>query len=414
MRIKKIELLIIAGILLNALLVHVINGYPRVYPTGVTTYFPRECWGGYTLVPYEPGPILLIDMNGRVVHRWNLATERATLLPDGHVVIMKGSKVLEYDWDGNLVWQYKVPSGPIEEDYYPTPGIIHHDLERLPNGNTIFLYHEEVPSKYKKLIKDPKRRAVKLIGDCISEVNRDGKVVWEWHGYNHLDLNDYSKVDGIDDWTHTNSVQVLQENHWYNEGYKEFKPGNVMISIRHLNLVVIIERDTKKIVWKYKGDYMGGMAHQHEARMIKVGMPGAGNILIFDNGVGAPGSSGHDGMTVVFELNPVTNKIVWKYEDGTDFFSAIQGTEERLPNGNTFISESCSGTLYEVTPGDKVVWEYVMPPLPGSVARHGFGTRPHRYGYDYCPQLKEMPLPEELAVIPPKNGEWHLKPDLQR
>ena len=295
--------------------------------------------------PYEPGPILLIDMNGNVIHKWNLATERAVLLPNGHIVIMQGSNFIGYDWDGRLVWQYEVPIGPHEENHYPTPGIIHHDLERLPNGNTIFPYHEEVPEKYKRVIKNPKRRSVKLIGDCICEVNKEGKIVWEWHEYKHLDLNDYSKLDGLDDWTHTNSVQVLPENHWYNEGHSEFKPGNVMMSIRHLNSVIIIDRETKKIVWKYKGNYMGGMAHQHEARMIKEGMPGAGNVLIFDSGVGAPKSSGHYGITVVFELNPGAKKIVWKYEDGTDFFSVIQGTEERLPNGNTFISESNSGTL---------------------------------------------------------------------
>jgi len=384
-----------------------------VYPTGVTLYNPDSCWSGYTLVPYEPGPILLIDMNGNIVHEWNLATERAKLLSNGNIVIMKGSKVLEYNWDGKLVWKYEVPIGPHEEDHYPTPGIIHHDLERLSNGNTIFLYHEEVPEKYKQLIKDPKRRALKLIGDCISEVNLEGKVVWEWHEYEHLDLNDYSMADGLNDWTHTNTVFVLPENHWYKEGHQEFKPGNVMISVRHLDLVLIIDRGTKKVVWTYKGDYMGGLAHQHEPHMIEEELPGAGNILIFDNGVGAR-SSGHDGTTIILEINPITKEIVWKYENGTDFFSAIQGSEQRLINGNTFVDESNTGTIYEISHDGNIVWEYVMPPLPGSDERHGFGTRPHRYSYDYCPQLKVFPKPEELTVTPPKNGDWHLEPDLYR
>lgn len=410
-KIQRVSLFIIAIIFTNTFSTTMGQ---TVYPTGVTIYKPDSCWSGYTLVPYEPGPIFLIDMNGRIVHKWNLATERAKLLPNGNIVIIKERKVLEYSWDNNLIWQYEVPTDRTAGDRYPNPGIVHHDLERLPNGNTIFLVHDAVPESYMQLVQNPERRKVKLIGDCIYEVNQEGKIVWEWHAYEYLDLNDYSNVDGLRDWTHSNTVQVLPENHWTKEGHEEFKPGNVMISVRHLDLVLIIDRETKKVVWTYKGDYMGGLAHQHEPHMIKAGLPGEGNILIFDNGVGAK-NSGHDGNSLVLEINPLTKKIIWKYEYEFDFFSAIQSSAQRLANGNTFIDESCTGTIYEVTRNGEIVWEYVMPPLPGSNNdRHGFGTRPNRYGYDYCPQLKSLPKPEELAVTPPKNEDWHLAPDVYR
>lgn len=200
------------------------SGYPTVYPTGTTIYKPDKCWNSCTLVPYEGGITLLIDMNGNVVHKWNVGTERARLLPNGHLVIIgtDTNKILEYDWEGNLVWEYRVPIISKKKGY-PIPGVIHHDLRRLPNGNTIFLYHDAVPEEYMKSVRDPERRALKLIGDCICEVNPKGEVVWEWHEYKHLDLNKYSSLDGLDDWTHTNTVQVLPENHWYKKGYKEFK-----------------------------------------------------------------------------------------------------------------------------------------------------------------------------------------------
>jgi GH43 family beta-xylosidase len=128
--------------------------------------------------------------------------------------------------------------------------------------------------------------------------------------------------------------------------------------------------------------------------MIEKGMPGAGNILMFDNGTDRKESIlGGDPepakMTVILEINPATKQIVWLYQDGRDFYSAIQGTQQRLPNGNTFICESTTGRIFEVTRDGEVVWEYVMPPFPGSDEEHGFGTRPHRYPYDYCPQLKK-------------------------
>ena len=374
------------------------------FPKGTRIYKPDKCWNGYTLVPYENGMIILIDMKGNVVHSWEIGTERARLLENGNVVVMQGSSILEYNWDGKVVWEYEVPGGPYRGTGYPSVGFIHHDLQRLSNGNTIFIYHEEVPEEYKKSIKDPIRKSVKIIGDCILEVNKAKEVVWQWHTHEHLDLNEDSSVRAREgelfDWTHTNTVGVLPENKWYDAGHSEFKPGNVIICPRHLDEIYIIDRETKKVVWRYSGEYMGGLARPHEPYMIKKGMPGAGNILIFDNGIG-PKTSNRDGkavrdeITVILEINPVSKQIVWLYQNGKEFYSSIQGTQQRLSNGNTFICESTTGRIFEVTRDGEVVWEYVMPPFPGSDEEHGFGTRPHRYPYDYCPQLKKLPTPEQ-------------------
>ena len=372
------------------------------FPSGTTIYKPDKCWNGYTLVPYEGGMALIIDMNGNVVHKWDIGTERARLVQNGHLVVMQGNKAREYDWDGNLVWEYDVPVGPHHSTGYPTIGFIHHDMQRLPNGNTIFLYHEEVPEEYMKSVKDPERRSLKLIGDCVCEVNKEGEIVWEWHLHEHLDLNECASVKATD-WTHTNTVTILPENHWYDEGHEEFKPGNVVICPRHLDKIVIIDKDTKEVVWTYRGEYLGGLAHPHEPYMIEPGMSGAGNILIYDNGVG-PRSSGRKKITAVLEINPVSKRIVWLYERGKEFFSAIQGTQQRLANGNTFICESTTGRIFEVARDGEIVWEYVMPPFPGSSDEHGYGTRPHRYPYDYCPQLKALLEPQESAVAPAAKG----------
>jgi hypothetical protein len=372
------------------------------FPNGVKLYKPEKCWNGYTMVPYEDGLILIVDMKGNVVHHWEIGTERARLLENGHVVVMQGSRIVEYDWNGKAVWDFEVPGGPYRETGYPSPGFIHHDLQRLSNGNTIFIIHEEVPGQYKSAIRDPIRRSCQVIGDCFMEVNREKEIVWQWHAHDGLDLNEDSTIQAREgerfDWTHANTVGVLPENHWYEEGHKEFKPGNVIICSRQLDEIYIIDRETKDVVWRYSGEYLGGISRPHEPFMIEKGLPGAGNILLYDNGTDRVrteryGKAAVEEITVVLEINPVSKQIVWLYQD-EGFYSAIQGTQQRLRNGNTFICESTEGRLFEVTNKGEVVWEYLMPPFPGSGDEHGYGTRPHRYPYDYCPQFETLPKPE--------------------
>ena len=181
-----------------------------------------------------------------------------------------------------------------------------------------------------------------------------------------------------------------------------------LFSPRNLDMVVLVDKDTKKIVWEWTHTYKGGMAHQHEPQMIPKGFPGEGNILLFDNGL-FPRHRDHSGVSMVFEVNPVTKDIVWKYESSghssTKFFSKTRGSVLRLKNGNTFISEDNTGRIFQVSPAGEIVWEYVNR---SDVSRAG------QYPYDYTPQLRSMPKPKELQVTPPKNLEWHLKPDALR
>ena len=205
-----------------------------------------------------------------------------------------------------------------------------------------------------------------------------------------------------------NSVQPLPENKWYDGGDERFKPGNILVNARNIDMMYIVDKQTNKVVWEGTHTYKGGMAHSHEPEMIEKGLPGAGNILIFDNGL-FPRNRDHSGQTFIIELDPVTQKIVWKYEtDGYSnmkFFSKTMGSQKRLPNGNTFIAEDNTGRLFQVKPDGEIVWEYV---------NRGGTTRPSPIPYDFTPQLRALPRPAELAVTPPNNLEWHLEPDVLR
>ena len=116
---------------------------------GLTYYSPSKAYNGYTLfTPLGGGSgVWLINMEGRFVHHWEMDFDPAcygTLLPDGHLLYAAklpdapfefggmGGKLIEMDWDGNVVWEYK--------DAY-----MHHDFKRLPNGNTMVLRWVKTP-----------------------------------------------------------------------------------------------------------------------------------------------------------------------------------------------------------------------------------------------------------------------------
>jgi len=345
---------------------------------------------GFTLVPVTgTASVVLISTDGSILHKWDVDASRARLLPNGNLLVIHGSKwgldvepwksirpqVTEYTWDGEVVWTHKVPD------------IAHHDVQRLDNGNTLFPYRVIVPAKDKTSIIDRNRRLSKIRSDSIIEVRPDGTIAWEWEAHTHLNLNECGKhacpsFKGSNakkrstDWTHINTTTLIPENRWYDQGDTRFKPGNIMTLPRNWWTVLLIDKESKKEVWRYTGDYKGGLSGGHEAHMIEKGLPGAGNILVFDNG-----RQHHQGESYVLEINPQTKELVWIYDDGKRFFSKSAGSMQRLKNGNTLISEDVAGRLFEVTPSKEVVWE-VKTPFRLSRSR--------KYSETHCPQFAQF------------------------
>jgi len=215
-------------------------------------------------------------------------------------------------------------------------------------------------------------------------VAKDGALLWEWPLHEHLDvlscgsrpcnrpLGDKKWISIPRDWSHVNTVRELPDNRWFRSGDIRFRPGNIILLPRNQWHVLIVDKQTKAVVWKYRGHFDGGLLDPHESYMISEGMPGEGNILIFDNG--GPNRR----YSIVLEVNPVTSEVVWHYKSPKDFYSRAKGSATRLPNGNTFISSDLQQRAFEVTPRGKVVWEVVSDfPL----------NRVQRYPLGYCDHL---------------------------
>ena len=431
-------------------------GIPTVHPTGTTIYQPEKCYNGYTIFHAPELGTMLIGMNGQEIRLWKgLQGFPSKILPGGYVMGSSGERDTKYgyqdnvdlvqlDWDGNVVWKYD------GHDYIEDPGHApcwmarqHHDYQREGNpvgyyvpgmdckthdGNTLILCHNTVQDKR---ISDKV-----LLDDTIIEVDWQGNKVWEWHCHEHFRELGFSETErnvlfrspnmhdcGLGDWMHINSMSTLGPNKWYDAGDERFHPDNIIWDARQSNILAIISKKTGKIVWKMGPDYtttselrtLGIIIGQHHVHMIPKGLPGEGNLLIFDNGgwagYGAPSQTSRYGMDAWrrdysrgLEIDPVTLKIVWQYTPSKAghlqpfhshyFYSPFISGAQRLPNGNTLITEGSGGRLIEVTVDHETVWEYVSP-YWGRSFHLNMIYRAYRCPYDWVPQVSR---PEELPV----------------
>lgn len=409
--------------------------WPAVYPTGTTLYNPEKSFNGYTLFsplghkgkaikPYDVESYMyLIDMNGNVVHTWRLPFSpglHGILLPNGNLVFAgrsdkvdppdrpgvgkypmggAGGWLYELDWDGNIVFQHWDPRQ-------------HHDFDKLPNGNYIYVAWEKVPKALQKKVRGGKKGSEHKDGstfnDVLIEINPQGKVVWEWHANDHfdVDIDIIGPVHTRKEWFHCNNVDVMAN-------------GNILTDGRYTDSMLIIDKKTKKIIWRWGNvayldkatgqiEHRGGkntMGGQHDCNEIPPGYPGAGNIICYDNGM-------YTDKSRAVEVDPKTSKVVWESTEtsiGRKHYSSFISGAERLPNGNTLICSGANGRFFEVTSGNEIVWEYVNPFITHP-RYQGAVFRAHRYGQDYCPQFKNLPSAKGPAVLPPDNSVFSIPP----
>jgi hypothetical protein len=323
----------------------------------VRQFRPEESAGGYTLVLYRRRVPMIIDMNGRVVHSWPQVrgVGRARLNRDGSLaVIGTDNLVKEYSWDGELQWVFRLAAA---EDFP------HHDLIRIENGNYLVLARDRTN-----------------FTGYLQEVDRGGRVVWEWRSIEHIDAFpswDHERKDP----THINSIHELHPNRLFDGGDERFRPGNILVSARHLNAIFIIDKRSGEVVWQYSGD----LDYQHEATMVAKGEPGEGRILVFNNG--RHDRNGYR-RSMIQSIEPATGELAWQY--GSQFFySSVAGTVQKLPGPNIMVASSHGGRIFEITPQGEIVWEWVPPYMP---------MRPERLTYDHCPQLADLVRQEEIEV----------------
>jgi hypothetical protein len=327
--------------------------------------------------------LFLIDMDGRIVKHWKMPGKLGSgvkLLPNGNQIRINrvketpsaflgtgGSRLAELDWDGNEVWVH-------EDDY------MHHDFTRLPNGNTLLNRHVLIPDDIASKVKGGmpgSEEEGRIWGNAYREITPDGEAVWDWIGHEHLD----PEIDV--------PCALCPRSIWgYVNGIDVFPNGDIVGSFRHLNNLIIVDRQIGEIKWRWGKWELG---HQHNPTVLD-----NGNILLFDNGCHRLGSYDQrhrvtfEGFSRVIEVNPQTDEIEWEYKENppTHFWSSVCSSAQRLPNGNTLICEAVSGRIFEVTREKEIVWEFVNPIQAPSVDSGHMGIsnlvyKATRYSYNY-------------------------------
>ncbi|UWG49805.1 Arylsulfotransferase family protein [Halalkaliarchaeum sp. AArc-CO] len=194
----------------------------------------------------------------------------------------------------------------------------------------------------------------------VFTVNEAGEITWEWYAADHIDQgteffeehveasphvddpDDYAKSSEVDDWIHWNDIVETEE-------------GNFHLSVRNYDMLIEVDPETDEIV-----DTIGQpgnhsvMQHQHNPQHLEE----HGTVLIADS---------ENNRAV--EIDADTEEVVWEYTGPEGDPLQWPRDADRLPNGNTIITDSRNNRILEVSPSGEVVWQFEDPdgaviPLP--------------------------------------------------
>ena len=373
-----------------------------------------EAMPGYALIPGGLNNYIhLIDSMGRVVHSWQLENliSHAKLLDNGNLLLELSAgahSIAEVDPNGNIVWQYT----------HPDP--LHHDFLKMPNGNMLLLM-KGVKTREEAIALGVNPDIVPSEGmryDYLIEMrptgSEGGEIVWEWSALDYMVQDfDPSKPNYGDPSEHPELIDAnfSTGRYWFNIDYLAWTFINAIDYNPELDQIVLSSRDNSELYiidhsasteeaptrkggnsgkggallyrWGNPRAYRHGtivdqrLFGQHHTHWIAPGLPGAGNILIFNNGH-APERDQRRYYSSIEEIVPPVDgygyrreprasyppaEPIWSYtaETPTDFYATIVSGVQRLPNGNTLICDGTSGNLFQVTPDGKTVWQYVYP-----------------------------------------------------
>lgn len=356
-----------------------LSGYHKApKKDSITQFNTKKAYRGLNLYNSAHAPsAFLMDMNGKQLHRWHFKFKdafpdaedidiwynqkhwryfwrRAHLFTNGDLLaIYEGNGIIKIDKHSNLIWAIK--------------GGFHHDFEVV--DDKIYALDRRLVTLPRINQKDP------ILEGLITILNADGEII---ENISILELFEHSEfahlMEGMPpagDIFHTNTLEILDGKFAHKSSI--FKKGNALLSMRMLDTIAIADLEEDKIVWAKKP---GIWKTQHQPVMLD-----NGNMLVFNNLFideradkakyeRLIQTNGYklvrqkiykDNKSNVMEFDPLTMEIIWEYreEEKNKFFSLASGSNQRLPNGNTLITESDQGRAFEVTPEGEIVWEYI-------------------------------------------------------
>jgi hypothetical protein len=308
---------------------------------------------------YQPGAVLL-DMDGHVLHRWRPESggphwHFVRLLSNGDLLVcVEDEMMMRLDWNSRVLWK--------------TPMRTHHDIAVAANGDIYTLTGAEemvtlrgvrapVINEYIDILDgstgtlkrrlslfDLFRREISpaAIGRIYGQILDPQDYFWRAPQLKRKGRPILRRLTGFDIF-HANALKLIDRTI---EGV--CREGDLLVSLRALDGIAVIDPVRGALRWIWGP---GEIEEPHDPSLLE-----DGRILVFDNGTRRKFSR-------VVEFDPRTRSIVWEYHDlgAVPFYSSWGGAAQRLFNGNTLITESDAGRVFEVTRGGEKVWVYMNP-----------------------------------------------------
>lgn len=295
---------------------------------------------------------ILLSADGKVVHTWKYhddsllklyrdtedeylqqleVRDDANKLPHGILPMPDGSLIVatdfgigaqRFDWCGNVDWAI--------------PGDFHHQVEGNEDLSRAWLlqdwHHEqfkmvEIDTATGKIIRSIRLMDVMLANPGIDILG--------------LKQHDHDAVWLFDPW-HPNDIEPLPAR--YASAFPQFSAGDLLVSLRSLNLIFVLDPDTKKIKWWR----MGLARRQHDPDWEP-----NGTISVLDNNM-------NRGISHIIRVDPQSYaaKVIFNGKK-EHFYSEHQGEHSILPNGNILIASAQQGRVFEVDKEGKIVFEFL-------------------------------------------------------
>lgn len=348
-------------------------GKPLSAGRGVTVNVPGAASPGHTLYTSGHSPsAMLMDLDGRVLHEWHLpysavwhdgAAVKAPV-PDERTyfraarVFPNGDLLVIYDGVGDTPHGYGMVK--MDRDARPLWSYLeraHHAFDIAPDGRIVTLTHAITTHEITRAgyLRPPR------IDDFLVVLSADGRelakvplvetfVNSRFEGM--LGLLPFYLMNGSGDFLHTNDVDVVTAD--IARAFPFAREGEILISMREPGVLALVDVQAAAFTWAMRGPWIG----QHDPDFLA-----NGHLLLFDNN----GWFGEGDRSRIIEFDPLTGGIVWQYTGTAEapFRSPIRGVQQRLENGNTLITDTQHGRLLEVTPDQRIVWEFFNPQRAG-------------------------------------------------
>ncbi|MCB2192647.1 MAG: arylsulfotransferase family protein [Deltaproteobacteria bacterium] len=328
---------------LNGLPLRARRDAPRVFLAPAAPRALRAIYGAFDFKDKRYG-VVLLGPEGKVRHVWKVSQEDvdwehrddANVFPHGFVVDRQGSIYVgydngscltKYDWCSRIVWRLR--------------GHYHHAIS-LGDDNTLWVWGPTPgQADSSQCILQIDRATGKILQALPLAKLRAANPEIDIFGIRQMDRTTHSiwVHDGGGPW-HPNDVEPLLRAKAAK--FPQFKAGDLVASLRSINLVLVIDPVTAKVKW-----WRQGMTRrQHDPDWAP-----DGTISIFDNNT-------HRDWSRIVAVDPKTSERRVLLDGRLyGFYSHIQGKHQHLPGGGLLITSPQQGRVFEVDRQGKVVFE---------------------------------------------------------